>query len=96
MVALFHRFPKALVTHDHGVNDAEGVERELVLAQDAELLRADDAAFLRFLLAREQFHERGFARAVGAGETVALAGRERGVHIFKEDLCAEAHGNIDD
>ena len=38
-VALFERAPQAMVAHDHGVDDAELVEGELVLLEDAELLR---------------------------------------------------------
>ena len=51
-VALGHRLPQAGVAHDHGVDDAVRVERELVLAQDAELRRADDRAFLRIAARR--------------------------------------------
>ena len=46
-VALFKGGPEGLVAHDDGVDDAVGVEGELVLAEDAELARADDGAFLR-------------------------------------------------
>ena len=46
-VALFERGPERLVAHDDGVDDAIGVEGELILAQDAELARADDGALLR-------------------------------------------------
>ena len=46
-VALFKGGPEGLVAHDDGVDDAVGVEGELVLAQDAEFARADDGAFLR-------------------------------------------------
>ena len=73
-----------------------GVEGELVLAQDAELSRTHDGAFLRLELAAEQLHEGGFACAVGAGEAVALAGRECHRDFIKQNFCAVAHGNITD
>ena len=38
-LALLERAPQAVVAHDDGVDDAEGVERVLVLPQDAELRR---------------------------------------------------------
>ena len=41
-VALLQRLPERLVAHDHGVDHAVFVEGELVLPQDAELLRARD------------------------------------------------------
>ena len=44
-VALFQSLPKPGIAHDHGVNHAKFVERELILAQDAELLRPRDVAF---------------------------------------------------
>ncbi|SRR6266498_1276965 len=47
VLALLERFPQALIAHDYRVNDAELVERELVLPQDAELLRARDGPRLR-------------------------------------------------
>ncbi len=95
-VALFERGPQAMVAHDHRVDDAQLVVGELILLEDAELLRADDAALLRRLLAGEQLHEGGLARAVGAGQAVAAAGQETGGHFVEENLRAEAHGDIFD
>ncbi len=46
-VALFQGGPEGLVAHDDGVDDAIGVEGELVLAQNAQFARADDGALLR-------------------------------------------------
>ena len=84
-VALFQGRPERLVAHDDGVDDAIGVEGELILAQDAELARADDGAFLGVELAGEDLHEGGFAGAVGAGEAVAAAGDEADADVFEED-----------
>ena len=47
LLALLERAPQPLVAHDHGVDHAELVEGELILAQDAELRRARDGAPLR-------------------------------------------------
>ena len=95
-VALFEGGPEGLVAHDDGVDDAIGVEGELILAEDAELAGADDGALLGVELAGEDLHEGGFAGAVGAGEAVAAAGDEADADVFKEDLGAVAHGDIAD
>ena len=95
-VALFEGGPERLVAHDDGVDDAIGVEGELVLTEDAEFARADDGAFLRVELAGEDLHEGGFAGAVGAGESVAAAGDKADADVFKEDLRAVAHGDVAD
>ena len=71
------RAPQPLVAHDDGVDDAEAVERELVLAQDAELGRTDDGALLRRQLAGQQLHEGRLAGAVRAGQAVAAARLKR-------------------
>ena len=95
-VALFHGGPERLVAHDDGVDDAIGVEGELVLAEDAEFARADDGALLRVEFAGEDLHEGGLAGAVGSGESVAAAGDEADADFFKEDLGAVAHGDVAD
>ena len=46
-LAFLQRLPQRLVAHDHRVDHAESVERELILAQNAELLRPRDGALLR-------------------------------------------------
>jgi hypothetical protein len=95
-VALFQSGPQWLVAHDDGVDDAIGVEGELVLAQDAELARAHDSALLRVQLAGEDLHEGGLAGAVGTGESVAAAGHKGDADILEEHLRAVAHGYIAD
>ncbi len=95
-VALFERAPQPLVAHDHRVDDAQLVVGELILLEDAELLRADDVALLRRLLAGEQLHEGRLARAVRAGQAVAAAGQETGGYLVEENLRAEAHGDVFD
>ena len=95
-VALFEGGPEGLVAHDDGVDDAIGVEGELILAQNAEFARADDGALLRVELAGEDLHESGLAGAVGAGEAVAAAGHEADAHVFEEHLRAVAHGDVAD
>ena len=85
-----------LVAHDDGVDDAELVEGELVLAEDAEFSRTDDVAFLRLELAGQDLHEGGFAGTVGAGQAIATAGRKGDADVFKENLGAVPHGYIAD
>ena len=95
-VALFKGGPERLVAHDDGVDDAIGIEGELVLTENAEFARADDGAFLRVELAGEDLHEGGFAGAVGPGESVAAAGDKADADFFKEDLGAVTHGDVAD
>ena len=85
-VTLFERRPQWLVTHDDGVDDAIGVEGELILAQHAEFPRAHHGALLRLKLAGENLHEGGFSGAIWPGEPIAAAGGEGCADVFKENL----------
>jgi hypothetical protein len=82
-----------MVAHDHGVDDAELVEGELILAQHADLGGAHDRAALRRQLAGQQLHERRLAGAVGAGQAVPAARGKRRRHVVEEDLRPEPHGH---
>jgi len=95
-VALFERFPERGVAHDDGVEHAVGIEGELVLAQDSDLLGAGDGAFGGFQFTAQDFHEGGFAGAVGSGDGVAAAGEEGGGYVLEESAGAEAHRDIVD
>ena len=95
-IALFEGGPERLVAHDDGIDDAKGIECELILTQDAELAGADDVALLGVELAGEDLHECGFAGAVGPGEAVAAALDEGNRDIFEENFCAVAHGDVTD
>jgi len=88
--------PEWLVAHDDGVDDAVGVEGELVLAEYAELAGADYGAFLGVEFAGEDLHECRFAGAVGPGEAVATAGDEADGDFFEENFSAVAHGDVAD
>ena len=46
-ITLLQRSPEAFVAHDHAVEHGKGIKGELVLAEHAELARADDRALLR-------------------------------------------------
>ena len=46
-LAFFERLPEPVVAHDHGVDHANAIERELVLSQHAELAGTVDGAALR-------------------------------------------------
>ena len=93
-VALLQSLPERRVAHDDGVDHAEFVERKLILAQDAELFRAGDGAFGRLDFAGQDLHQRGLARAVGAGDGVAAAGKKRAGDVLEQDSGAEAHGDV--
>jgi len=92
--AFLEGFPESGVAHDDRVNDAEFVEGELVLAQDADFLGTRDGAVGRILFAGQDLHERGFAGAVGAGDGIAAARHEGGGDVLKQDAGAEAHSDI--
>ncbi len=95
-LAFGQRGPQAVVAHDHRVDDAEFVERVLILAQHAELVRPDHGALLRRELAGQQFHEGRFAGAVGAAQAVSPAGRKSHGDVVEEHLRAVPHGNTVD
>src|SRR5690242_7702510 len=92
--ALLQGLPEGAVAHDDRINDAEFVEGELVLAEDADFLGPGDVAVGRILLAGQDLHKGGFAGAVGAGNGVAAARHESGGDVLKEDAGAEAHSDI--
>jgi len=95
-VTLLDGGPQALIAHDDSVENGECVKGELVLAQHAELARADDASLLRIHLAGEDLHEGRLAGSVRAGEAVAAAAREGDGDVLEEELLAVAHGDIGD
>ena len=95
-LALFERTPEPLVPHDDRVDDAELIKGKLVLTEDAELVGPRDRALLRGQFARQQLHEGGLARAVGACEAVAPAAGEGGRDVLEEHLRAVAHGDVAD
>jgi hypothetical protein len=65
------------VAHDHGVEHPVVFEGELVLAQLAEALARlhRDVSRRRLQVAAQNLHQRRFAAAVGADQTVAIAVR---------------------
>jgi hypothetical protein len=95
-VALLECVPEALVSHDRRVDHAESVKGVLVLAQDAQLRWTRNRSALRRLIAGQQLHERGLARAIGPGEPVAPPRGKRRGHVLEEHLRAEPHGHTAD
>ena len=93
---LLQRVPERSVAHDHRIQNAVGIEGELILAQDPDLLRPGYGTLGGFNFAGQDFHERGFARSIGAGDGVAPSLLEGGGHVFKKNAGAEAHGNVVD
>ncbi len=92
--AFLQRFPKPRVAHDDGVDHAIFVKRELVLAQNAEFFRPRDVTFGRFELAREDFHERGLAGAIRAGNGVAASGEKSTGNVLEQYSSAEPHSDV--
>src|SRR4029077_173456 len=62
-VALLQGVPEDFVAHHDGVDYAEFVEGELILAKDAHLFGGGDGALSGLEFAGENFHEGGFAGA---------------------------------
>ena len=95
-VPLLLDLPQLPVAHDHGVHHREFLERELVLVQAANTLvgRNGDIARRGHKTAVEDFHEGGFAAAIGADQAVAIAVAELDRDIFKQRLGTELHGDI--
>jgi len=96
MLAFLKRLPQPLVAHDYGVDDAVLIEGELVLLEDAHLLRRADRPFLRRQFARQQLHEGGLAGAVRPGEAVAAALLKSGGDVVEQDLRPVPHGDVGD
>ena len=94
VVLLLHGLPEDRVAHEDHVDDPVGLVAEVVLAEDADLLRPVDAAGVRLLVAGEDLHEGGLAGAVRAGESVAAPRRERDVHVLEELLGPEGLGDV--
>ncbi len=95
-VPLLHRGPQALVAHDHRIDRRVRVKGELILAEHSQFARTDHRPFLRLEFAAEQFHERGFTRAVGPGQAIAFARRECRGDFIEQNFGAVAHGDIAD
>jgi hypothetical protein len=72
------------------------VESKLVLAQDAHFFGARDGALGRLELASEDFHESGFAGAIGSGNGVTAPGHKSTGDVLEEDARSEAHRDIVD
>ena len=75
-VAFLESFPEHGVAHNDGVDDAEVVEGELILAENTHFLRTGDVALGRLVLSSQDLHKSGLAGAVGAGNGVASAFHE--------------------
>jgi hypothetical protein len=84
------------VTHQHDIKHALVLERELVLAQKGHALVGVEAhvAGRGLQQAGEDFHEGGFACAVGADEAVAVPLAEFDGNVFEQGLGPELHGDV--
>ena len=78
LVAFRERLPERAIAHDDRIDHAEGIERELVLAQNADALRANHVALLGFQFSGQDLHEGGLAAAVRPRQAIAPGGQEDG------------------
>ena len=95
-VALCHRGPHFGVSHHHDIQHAHFFKGKLVLAQFAKTLVCveHDIAGRRLKIAAQNFHERGFAAAVGADQAIAITLAELDRNIFKQGLRPKLHGDV--
>ncbi len=95
-VALLLDGPQLFMPHDDGIQHAEFLEGELVLAQLAKTLVGIDRDITgsRLQIAAEDAHQGRFAAAVGADQAVAVPLAEAHGDIFKQGLRPELHGEI--
>ena len=91
-----HRGPHFLVAHHDHIQHAVFFKRKLILAQlaQAHIGLDDHSAAAGLQVAPQNFHESGFAAAVCANQTIAVAIAKFGIDVFKKQLGAELHGDI--
>ena len=90
-VLLGHHLVQLRVAHDHGGERVDLVVGEVVLAQHAQahVLGDHDPAREGSWSPERQLQEGGLARAVGADQAVAVAGRELDVDVLEQRAAAE-------
>jgi hypothetical protein len=97
-VLFLHHAPHVGMAHHHYVEHAQVFKAELVLAQEGHALMwvDGDIAGAGFQHAGHDLHQRRFATAVGADQTVAVAVTELDADVFKKRLGAELDSEIVD
>ncbi len=92
-VLFLHHVVQMLVAHDHGVQNREIIIGVLVLFQNGDPLGGvnGNGTGGGIQLSGEQAQECGLARAVGADDTIAVAGEELKIHMLEQPLTAELH-----
>ena len=95
-VALLIHLPQTLVTHDHGVEDGELLERELILPQlaDARVRRDRYVAVRGLELAAQNLEESRLARAVRADQAITMAVAELDGHVLEQRFLTELDGDV--
>src|SRR3990172_3806859 len=86
--------PQSHMAHHNRVKNAEFIEGELVLTENAEFLRAGDGTFGRPNLPRQNFHECRLAGAIRSRDRIAASWKECTGDILEQDLRAVAHRNV--
>ena len=94
-IALLRGLPHFGVSHQDDIDYAHIFVGKLVLPQLAHALTLvdDDISSARLEIAAEDFHERGFAAAVGADKAVAVALTELDRDVFEQGLADELHSD---
>ena len=95
-VFFMHHLPHFVVTHHHHIDHALVFIRELILAQPCHaFVRVErDVAAARFKHPGQNFHESGFAAAVGADQAIAVAVAEFDGNVFEQGLSPVMDGDI--
>jgi hypothetical protein len=84
------------MAHHYRVDHETTLESKLILAQLTDSLTGIDIDIARgrLQIAAKYFHKRGFARAVGADQAIAIAVAEFDRNIFKQGFGPELNGNV--
>ena len=85
-----------LVAHDDGVENGIRVVLVLILLQNGHPRAGLDENFAgcRLQFARQELQKRRFARAVGADNAVAAAGRKLQIDLLEQHRAAKLHGKV--
>src|SRR3970282_466979 len=86
--------PQSHIAHNNRVKNAEFIEGELILTENAEFVRAGDRTFGRPNLAGQNFHERRLPGAIRPRDRIAASWKECTGDILEQELRAVAPRNV--
>ena len=95
-VLFLHTRPHFFVPHHDDIQHAAVFVGELVLTQIGHAFGGfvRDVAGGGFQHAAQDFHEGGFARAIGTNQAIAQTVAKLDADVFKQGLCPELHGDV--